>query len=128
MSISLEQLIDQISGLTLLETADLVKALETKFNVSASAMMSAPAASQAAEGGAKAEEEKTEFKVELIEAGPDKIKIIKALRQVKKDLGLTEAKKAVEEAPTVIAESVSKDEAKLMKETLEAAGAKVKLS
>ena len=127
MSNSVEQLIDQISRLTLLETSDLVKALETKFNVSAASGAGAAAASPA-EGGAPVEEEKTSFTVELTEAGPDKIKIIKALRQVKKDLGLVEAKKFVEEAPSIIAESVSKDDAKLMKETLEAAGAKVKLS
>ena len=72
-------------------------------------------------------EEKSEYKVELTDGGPDKIKAIKALRQVT-TLGLTEAKKAVEEAPTVIAEAASKDDAKKMKEALEAAGAKVKLS
>lgn len=126
MSAKLEQLVNDISALTLLESAELAKALETKFGVSATMAMAA--AAPAAEAGAQAAEEKSEYKVELIEAGPDKIKIIKALRQVKKDLGLTEAKKAVEEAPTVIAEAASKDEAKTMKEVLEAAGAKVKLS
>jgi len=126
MSSKIEQLVSEISSLTLMESAELAKALETMFGVSAS--MAVAAAAPAADTGAKAEEEKSEYKVELIEAGPDKIKIIKALRQVKKDLGLTEAKKAVEEAPTVIAEAASKDEAKTMKEVLEAAGAKVKLS
>lgn len=126
-AVTIEQLVEQISALTLLEVADLVKALEEKFGVSAAMMASAPAA--AAEGGAQAAaEEKSEFKVELVEAGAEKIKVIKALREVKKDLGLTEAKKMVEEAPCVIAEAVSKDDAKVMKEKLEAAGAKVKLS
>lgn len=126
MSAKLEQLINDISALTLIESAELAKALETKFGVSAT--MAVAAAAPSADAGAKVEEEKSEYKVELVEAGPDKIKIIKALRQVKKDLGLTEAKSAVENAPVVIAEAASKDEAKTMKEVLEAAGAKVKLS
>lgn len=127
MSSKIEQLVNEISTLTLLESAELAKALETMFGVSATMAVAAGGAAPEA-AGAKVEDEKSEYKVELIEAGPDKIKIIKALRQVKKDLGLTEAKKAVEEAPTVIAEAASKDEAKTMKEVLEAAGAKVKLS
>lgn len=127
MSVKLETLIESISALTVLELAELTKALETKFGVSA-AMPMASAAAPAAGAAAPAAEEKSEYKVELTEAGPDKIKTIKALREVKKDLGLTEAKKAVEEAPTIIAEAASKDEAKVMKEKLEAVGAKVKLS
>jgi large subunit ribosomal protein L7/L12 len=126
-TMSIEQIVEQISGLSLLEVADLVKALEEKFGVSAAMSMSAPAAG-AAEAGAAAAEEKSEFKVELIEAGSEKMKVIKALREVKKDIGLIDAKKMVEEAPSVIAEAVSKDDAKVMKEKLEAAGAKVKLS
>lgn len=126
-TVSIEQLVEQISSLNLLEVADLVKALEEKFGVSAAMSMSAPSAQGGAEAAAPAEE-KSEFKVELLEAGSEKIKVIKALREVKKDLGLTEAKKMVDEAPAVIAEAVSKDEAKAMKEKLEAAGAKVKLS
>ena len=90
-------------------------------------MMAGPAAAAGAEAGGKKAEEKSEYKVELLDGGPDKIKTIKALRSVT-TLGLTEAKKAVEEAPTVIAEAASKDDAKKMKEALEAAGAKVKLS
>ena len=126
---SIDQLLTDISGLTVLELAELTKALETKFGVSAAAMpmASAPAAG-APQAAGKKEEEKSEYKVELVESGADKIKTIKALRQVKKDLGLTEAKKMVEEAPTVLAEAASKEEAHAMKETLEAAGAKVKLS
>ena len=127
MSVKLETLIESISNLTVLELAELTKALETKFGVS-SAMPMASAPVAVAGGAAPVAEEKSEYKVELLEAGPDKIKTIKALREVKKDLGLTEAKKAVEEAPTVIAEAASKDEAKTMKEKLEAIGAKVKLS
>ena len=86
-------------------------------------MTAGPAAGPAAE--APKAEEKTEYKVTLKDGGAEKIKTIKALRQVT-TLGLTEAKKAVEEAPTVIAEAASKDDAKKMKETLEAAGAKVR--
>ncbi len=123
---SYEQIIDQIGSLTVLELAELVKGLEDKFGVSASMPVSAAPAAGAAAEAPKAEE-KSEYKVTLKDGGPEKIKTIKALRTVT-TLGLTEAKKAVEEAPTVIAESASKDDAKKMKEALEAAGAKVELS
>lgn len=123
-----EQLIQDIGNMTVLELAELVKALETKFGVSAAAPVAAAAAAGAApEAGGKKEEEKSEFKVELVDGGPDKIKSIKALRSVS-TLGLTEAKKAVEEPPFVIAEAASKDDAKKIKDAMEAAGAKVKLS
>lgn len=123
---SYEQIIDQIGNLSVLELSELVKGLEEKFGVSAAMpMAAAPAASASAE--APKAEEKSEYKVTLKDGGPEKIKTIKALRQVT-PLGLTEAKKAVEEAPTVIAESATKDDAKKMKDTLEAAGAKVELS
>lgn len=123
---SYEQIIDQIGSLTVLELAELVKGLEDKFGVSAAMpVAAAPAAGAAAE--APKAEEKSEYKVTLKDGGPEKIKTIKALRTVT-TLGLTEAKKAVEEAPTVIAEAASKDDAKKMKEALEAAGAKVELS
>jgi len=130
MSAKLESLIESISALTVLELAELTKSLEAKFGVSAAMPVASGSSSVAADAGAavKKEDEKSEYKVELLDGGPDKIKTIKALRQIKKDLGLTEAKKAVEEAPTVIAEAASKDDAKQMKELLEAAGAKVKLS
>lgn len=122
-----EQIIKEIGGLTVLELAQLVKGLETEFGVSAAMpMMAGPAAAAPGAEAAKAEE-KSEYKVELSDGGPDKIKAIKALRSVT-TLGLTEAKKAVEEAPSIIAEAASKDDAKKMKEALEAAGAKVKLS
>lgn len=122
----LEKLVTEISGLTVLELADLTKALETKFGVSASMAMSAGAPAAAA--GAPAAEEKTEFKVELLDGGPNKIETIKALRKVKKELGLVEAKKLVESTPVVVAEAASKADAQALKEALEAAGAKVKLS
>jgi large subunit ribosomal protein L7/L12 len=126
MALSREDLIKEIGGMTVLELSELVKSLEEEFGVSA-AMPVAAAPAQADAGQGQAEEEKSEYKVELTEGGSEKIKTIKALRQVT-SLGLTDAKKAVEQAPTVIAESASKEDAQKMKETLEAAGAKVKLS
>jgi large subunit ribosomal protein L7/L12 len=124
----MENLVKEISGLTVLELAELTKALESAFGVSAAMPMAAAMPAGEAPAAGKKEEEKTEFKVELLDSGANKINVIKALRQVKKDLGLTEAKKMAEETPSVVAEAASKDEAKVMKETLEAAGAKVKLS
>lgn len=125
----IEQLIQEISNLTLLESADLVKALEQTFNISASMMTSGAAIGQAEAGAGKAAEaEKSEFKVELIKAGPDKIKTIKALREVKKDLGLTEAKKMAEDVPSLIFEAAPKADAETAKKKLEEAGAEVKLS
>lgn len=120
-----EKLIEEIGGMTVLELAELVKSLEEKFGVSAAAM-AAPAAAPAAAEAAPAED-KAEFKVTLTDGGSEKIKVIKALRQVT-TLALTEAKKAVEDAPTVLGESVPKEDAQKMKETIEAAGAKVELS
>lgn len=122
---SFDQIIEQIGGLTVLELAELVKALEEKFGVSAAMPM---ASAGAAAPVAAAAEEKTEFKVELVDGGADKIKVIKALRVVVKDLSLTDAKKMVESAPCVVAEHVKKDDAAKMQQELEAAGAKVKLS
>ncbi|HBL98426.1 TPA: 50S ribosomal protein L7/L12 [Candidatus Dependentiae bacterium] len=122
---SLEQFVEEVGALSVLELAELVKMLEKKFGVSAAMpTMAAPVAAQAA----PAAEEKSEFKVELVDSGADKIKVIKAVRQVVKDLSLTDAKKLVESAPTVVAEHVKKADADKMKAELEAAGAKVKLS
>lgn len=123
---SFDTIIDQISNLTVIELSELVKALEDKFGVSAAMPVAAAAPAAAAEAAPK-QEEKSEYKVTLKDGGAEKIKTIKALRQVT-TLGLTEAKAAVENAPTVIAEAASKDDAKKMKEVLEAAGAKVELS
>jgi len=123
---SYEKLMDDIGNMSVLELADFVKALEEKFGVSA-AMPVAAASGAGAAPAAEAAEEKSEFKVTLQDFGSEKIKVIKALRQVT-DLSLSDAKKAVEEAPTVIGESVAKDDANKMKEVLEAAGAKVQLA
>ena len=127
MALKSEQLVSEIGKLTVLELAELVKALEEQFGVSAAMPMAVAAPAASAEAAPAKAEEKSEYKVELVEGGPDKIKTIKALRSVK-NIGLTEAKKAVEEVPTVLEESVSKENAMKMKEALEAAGAKVKLS
>ncbi len=127
MSKSYEKIIDQIGEMTVLELAEMVKALEEKFGVSAAPVAVAGAVATAA-APAKAEE-KSEYKVILksVKEAGNQINVIKALRQVT-TLGIAEAKKAVVEAPTVLAESASKDDAKKMKETLEAAGAEIELS
>ena len=125
---SYEKMIDQIGEMSVLELSEMVKALEEKFGVSAAPVAVAGAAAPAADA-APAAEEKSEYKVTLKEAGSEApVKVIKALRQVVPTLALGDAKRAVVEAPTVIAESASKDDAKKMKEVLEAAGAKVELS
>ncbi len=115
-------LIEEVKGLTVLELSDLVHALEEEFGVSAAAMV-APAAGGAA---APAAEEKTEFDVVLAEIGAEKIKVIKAVREIT-GLGLAEAKGLVESAPKAVKEGVSKDEAEELKKKLEEVGAKVEL-
>ena len=126
---SVEKLLDEISNLSVLELAELTKAIEDKFGVSA-AVAAAPAAQAApAEGeGAAQEEEKAELNVQLSDVGSQKMQVIKALRKIKKDLGLVEAKKMVEDVPVTIAEAAPKEEAEEMKKALEEAGATVKLS
>jgi large subunit ribosomal protein L7/L12 len=118
------ELIEQIDKLTVLELADLVKQLEEKYGVSAAA----PVAMVAAGPGAAAapEAEKTEFDVILSDIGPEKIKVIKAVRELT-SLGLTEAKAFVESAPKAVKEGVTKDEAESIKKKLEEAGAKVEI-
>lgn len=116
-----------VGRMPVLELADLVKGLEDDFGVSA-AMPVAAAPAAAAAAVPAAEEEKAQYKVTLQEFGSDKVKVIKALRQVVPTLNLTDAKKAVESAPTVIAESAPTEDAEKMKKSLEEAGAKVQLS
>lgn len=123
---SFDKIIEEIGGMTVLQLADFVKALEDKFGVSAAMPVAAAAPAAGGEAAGKAEE-KTEYKVTLKEAGSEKIKNIKALRKVT-SLSLGDAKKAVEQTPTVIGESVPKEEAQNMKKELEAVGAKVELS
>lgn len=122
-----EDLIAAIEELTVLELADLVKDLEEKFGVSASApamMMAAPAAGGAP--AAAAEEEKTEFNVVLAEVGTNKIAVIKVVREIT-GLGLKEAKDLVDGAPKPVKEAVAKEEAEEIQKKLEEAGAKVEL-
>jgi large subunit ribosomal protein L7/L12 len=122
------QLVEQLSGLTVLEVADLVKKLEEKWGVSAAApvaVAAAPVAGGAA--AAPATEEKTTFEVILKEVGGNKIAVIKEVRAAVAGLGLAEAKALVEGAPKPIKEGVSKEEADEIKKKVEAAGAKVEV-
>ncbi|MEX2580223.1 MAG: 50S ribosomal protein L7/L12 [Verrucomicrobiales bacterium] len=120
-----EAIVDQLSGLTVLEVADLVKALEEKWGVSAAAPAAVAAAPAA--GGEAAEEEKDEFDVVLASFGQNKIAVIKAVREAISGLGLADAKKIVESAPETIKEGASKTEAEEIKGKLEEAGATVEL-
>ena len=122
----LDKIVDELSGMSVLEVADLVKALEEKWGVSAAA----PVAVAAAGGGggeAAPAEEKTEFDVILAEAGGNKIAVIKEVRAAVSGLGLADAKKMVESAPQPLKEGVSKEEAEELKKKLEGAGAKVEI-
>ena len=118
-----EEMIEAIKGLTVLELNDLVKACEEEFGVSASAGVVVAAAGAA---GAAAGEEKTEFNVELTEVGPNKVKVIKVVRELT-GLGLKEAKDLVDGAPKMVKENAAKAEADDIKAKLEAEGAKVTL-
>ena len=122
---STAEFIDAIKELTVLELNDLVKACEEEFGVSAAAGVVVAAAGSAAEGGA-AGEEKSEFDVELTDVGPNKVKVIKVVREAT-GLGLKEAKDLVDSAPKVLKEGASKEEADDIKAKLEAEGAKVTL-
>jgi large subunit ribosomal protein L7/L12 len=120
--LTIEEIIEAVEQLSVLELNDLVKACEEKFGVSAAAGVVVAAAGPAA----AAEEEKDSFDVELTEIGPNKIKVIKVVREMT-GLGLKEAKEAVEGAPKVLKEQVTKDEAEAAKKQLEEVGAKVTL-
>jgi len=123
---SYDTIIETIANMKVSEINDLVEAIQTKFNVSA--VMAMAPASGAAEAPAAAAAEKSEFKVTLKDVGSEKIKVIKALREVIPNLALSDAKKLTEEAPIVIAESVAKADAEKMKAKLEEVGAKVELA
>ena len=124
----IDKIIEELSGLTVLEAADLVKGLEEKWGVSAAAPVAVAAAGGGGGGGdAAPAEEKTEFDVVLTSDGGKKIQVIKAVREVKSGLGLAEAKGLVEGAPTAVLEGVSKDDAEAAKTKLEEAGAAVEL-
>jgi len=121
-----EEIVEAIKGMSILDVAELVKELEETFGVSAAAPVAVAAvAPTGSDGGvAQVEEEQTEFNVTLSEIGPNKIKVIKAVREMT-TLGLKEAKELVESAPTAVKEGVAKDEADQVKEKLEAVGAVV---
>ena len=123
--LSTQEFIDAIKELTVLELNDLVKACEEEFGVSAAAGV-VVAAGGAAAGGADSAEEKSEFNVELTDVGPNKVKVIKVVREAT-GLGLKEAKDLVDNAPKVLKEAAAKAEAEDIKAKLEAEGAKVTL-
>jgi large subunit ribosomal protein L7/L12 len=119
-----DQILDAVASMSVLDLSELIKAMETKFGVSAAAAAVAVAAPAA--GAAPAAEAQTEFNVILVAAGEKKVEVIKAVRAVT-SLGLKEAKDLVESAPATVKEGVNKEEAAKMKKELEAAGAKVEL-
>ncbi len=122
MAISKEDVLEYISGLSVLELSELVKEFEEKFGVSAQPV----AVAGAAGGVAEAAEEQTEFNVVIVDAGAKKINVIKAIRALT-GLGLKEAKAAAEELPSTVKEGISKEDAEAAKADLEAAGAKVEV-
>ncbi len=124
-TLTIDEIVDAIGGMTVLEVAELVKKLEEKFGVSAAAMVAAaPAAGGVA--AAPAAEEKTEFDVILTDAGANKLNVIKTVRELT-GLGLKEAKDLVDGAPKPVKQGVSKEEAENIKKKLEEAGAKVEV-
>ena len=127
---SKDEVMAAIKEMNVLELPDMVKALEEEFGISAAApvaVAAAPASGGAADAGAAADEEKTDFQVTIKEIGPNKINVIKAVREVT-SLGLREAKELVEAAPTAVKEGVVKDEADTIKSKLEEAGAVVEIA
>jgi large subunit ribosomal protein L7/L12 len=126
MAVSKEELMESIENMTVLELSELVKALEERFGVSATAVAAAPAAGAAGDGAAAAEEEQTEFDVVLQGPGEKKIQVIKVVRAAT-GLGLKEAKALVDEAPNPVKEALSREDADALKAQLEEAGAAVEL-
>lgn len=126
LSAKVQKIVDGVKDLSLVEVNELVKALEEEFGVSAAPVMMA-GAMPAAGGEAAPAEEKTEFDVVLKDGGANKIAVIKAVRTIKPDLGLAEAKKFVESAPQTLVEGAKKEEAEAAKKSLEEAGATVEL-
>jgi large subunit ribosomal protein L7/L12 len=126
MASKVEGILEEIKGLTLLEAAELVKKMEEAFGVSAAAAAPVVVAGGAAAAGAAPVEEKTEFNVVLSDIGPNKINVIKVVREVT-SLGLKEAKDLVDGAPKTVKEGVNKEEADSIKKKFEEAGAKVEI-
>ena len=127
MAVNKEELMETIENMSVLELSELVKALEEKFGVSATAVAAAPAAGAAgADGAAAVEEEQTEFDVVLQEAGAKKIQVIKEVRAAT-GLGLKEAKALVDDAPNPVKEALSREDAEAFRDKLQEAGATVEL-
>ena len=126
MTISREKVVDYLANMTVLELSTLIKELEEKFGVSAAVPMAMAAAGPMAAEAAPAVEEQTEFDVVLTVCGPNKIQVIKEVRAVT-NLGLKEAKEAVENVPTTLKEAITKAEAEEVKKKLEAQGATVEI-
>ena len=126
MAISRAEVVDYLANMTVLDLSTLIKELEEKFGVSAAVPMAMAAAGPMAAEAAPAVEEQTEFEVVLTVCGPNKIQVIKEVRAVT-NLGLKEAKEAVENVPTVLKEAVSKAEAEEVKKKVEAQGATVEI-
>ena len=126
MALTKEEIISAIKEMNVVDLADLVKSLEDEFGVTAAAPVAVAAAPAGGEAAAVEEEEKTEFEVHIREIGPNKINVIKAVREVT-SLGLREAKELVESAPAAVKESVPRDEADSVKAKLEEAGAVVEV-
>ena len=126
MAISHAEVVDYLANMTVLELSQLIKELEEKFGVSAAAPIAVAAVAAPGAAAAPVEEEKTEFDVVLTACGANKIQVIKEVRAVT-SLGLKEAKEAVENAPTVLKEAISKAEAEEVKKKLEAQGATVEV-
>jgi large subunit ribosomal protein L7/L12 len=126
MAVDQQELMETIENMTVLELSELVKALEERFGVSATAVAAAPAAGAAGDGAAAAEEEQTEFDVVLTGAGEKKIQVIKVVRAAT-GLGLKEAKALVDEAPNPVKEAISREDAEALKTQIEEAGGSVEL-
>lgn len=124
---AVQSIIDAVEKLSVLELAELVKALEEKFGVSAAAPMMMGGMPAAGAAPAEAAEEKTEFDVVLTSAGSNKIAVIKVVRELNQSLGLIEAKKVVESTPQTLLEAAKKEDAEAAKKKLEEAGAQVEL-
>ncbi len=127
MTMTKDEMVEAIKGMSVLDLSELVKTLEDEFGVSAAAPVAVAVAADGGGGGGEPEEEKTEFDVILKDFGANKIAVIKAVRELT-PLGLKEAKDLVESAPTNVKEAVSKDDAEESKTKLEAAGATVEVS
>ncbi|MDP9438772.1 MAG: 50S ribosomal protein L7/L12 [Actinomycetota bacterium] len=126
MAVDQQELMETIENMTVLELSELVKALEERFGVSATAVAAAPAAGAAADGAGAAEEEQTEFDVVLTGVGEKKIQVIKVVRAAT-GLGLKEAKALVDEAPNPVKEAISREDAEALKTQIEEAGGSVEL-